>query len=131
MSKTRAEEPAGRTSPEELIAAAHSSCFSLALSNGLGACVNAGFLYAGLRSRGIYIPQPGWIVFFLKLAVAVAVMGGLCWYSAAQFDWTGMQATPWLRAGALFAIVGLSAAAYFAVLFALGFRVGDFKRRGK
>jgi osmotically inducible protein OsmC len=32
---SRAEEPNGRTSPEELIAAAHSSCFSMALSNGL------------------------------------------------------------------------------------------------
>src|SRR5919199_6797844 len=32
---SRAEEPAGKTSPEELIAAAHASCFSMALSNGL------------------------------------------------------------------------------------------------
>ena len=32
---SRAEEPSGRTSPEELIAAAHASCFSMALSNGL------------------------------------------------------------------------------------------------
>jgi lipoyl-dependent peroxiredoxin len=32
---SRAEDPNGRTSPEELIAAAHSSCFSMALSNGL------------------------------------------------------------------------------------------------
>jgi lipoyl-dependent peroxiredoxin len=32
---SRAEDPDGRTSPEELIAAAHSSCFSMALSNGL------------------------------------------------------------------------------------------------
>ena len=31
----RAEEPNGKTSPEELIAAAHSTCFSMALSNGL------------------------------------------------------------------------------------------------
>ncbi len=31
----RAEEPGGKTSPEELIAAAHSSCFSMALSGGL------------------------------------------------------------------------------------------------
>jgi len=31
----RAEEPEGLTSPEELIAAAHASCFSMALSNGL------------------------------------------------------------------------------------------------
>ena len=31
----RTEEANGRTSPEELIAAAHSSCFSMAFSNGL------------------------------------------------------------------------------------------------
>ncbi|MBA2774584.1 MAG: OsmC family protein [Nocardioidaceae bacterium] len=32
---SRAESPDGRTSPEELIAAAHSTCFSMALSHGL------------------------------------------------------------------------------------------------
>jgi osmotically inducible protein OsmC len=32
---SRAEQPDGRTSPEELIAAAHSTCFSMALSHGL------------------------------------------------------------------------------------------------
>jgi lipoyl-dependent peroxiredoxin len=32
---SRAEAANGRTSPEELIAAAHSSCFSMAFSNGL------------------------------------------------------------------------------------------------
>jgi len=32
---SRAEEPNGRTSPEELIAAAHAACFNMALSNGL------------------------------------------------------------------------------------------------
>ena len=33
---SRTEEADGRTSPEELIAAAHASCFSMALSAGLG-----------------------------------------------------------------------------------------------
>ncbi len=37
----RAEEPNGKTSPEELIAAAHSACFSMALSNGLAKAGNA------------------------------------------------------------------------------------------
>jgi osmotically inducible protein OsmC len=32
---SRAEESDGRTSPEELIAAAHAACFSMALSHGL------------------------------------------------------------------------------------------------
>ena len=31
----RTEDPGGRTSPEELLAAAHASCFSMALSAGL------------------------------------------------------------------------------------------------
>ncbi|MDP8924989.1 MAG: OsmC family protein [Chloroflexota bacterium] len=33
---SRIERPDGRTSPEELIAAAHASCFAMALSAGLG-----------------------------------------------------------------------------------------------
>ena len=33
---TRTEEPGGLTSPEELLAAAHASCFAMALANGLG-----------------------------------------------------------------------------------------------
>jgi lipoyl-dependent peroxiredoxin len=36
---SRTEKPDGKTSPEELVAAAHASCFSMALSFGLG---NAG-----------------------------------------------------------------------------------------
>ena len=38
---SRAEDPAGRTSPEELIAAAWASCFSMALSLGLAQSGNA------------------------------------------------------------------------------------------
>jgi osmotically inducible protein OsmC len=37
---SRAEEPQGRTSPEELIAAAHSACFSMALSHALSQAGN-------------------------------------------------------------------------------------------
>jgi osmotically inducible protein OsmC len=38
---SRAEDPNGRTSPEELIAAAHSACFSMALSHALAQAGNA------------------------------------------------------------------------------------------
>jgi osmotically inducible protein OsmC len=38
---SRAEEPNGKTSPEELIAAAWASCFAMALSNGLAKEGNA------------------------------------------------------------------------------------------
>ena len=38
---SRTEEPNGKTSPEELIAAAHASCFSMALAHGLAQAGNA------------------------------------------------------------------------------------------
>ncbi|MES2151153.1 MAG: murein biosynthesis integral membrane protein MurJ [Pseudomonadota bacterium] len=103
----------------------------LALSIGLGACLNAGFLYAGLRRRAIFVPLPGWGTFFAKLVVAVTVMGALAWYGSVHVDWIGLQRHGWLRALALFGIVSGSAATYFAVLFALGFRFRDFKRTAR
>src|SRR5438552_2465196 len=47
----------------------------LALAIALGACLNAGLLYHKLRQHGIYQPRPGWGVFALKVAAALAVMG--------------------------------------------------------
>ncbi|WP_312515762.1 murein biosynthesis integral membrane protein MurJ [Massilia sp.] len=101
----------------------------LALSIGLGACINATCLYIGLRRRGIYTPQPGWLVFFVKLALGVAALGAVAWFGQAQFDWAAMKATPALRIGALFGIIAAAAVTYFAVLALLGFRPRDFRRR--
>ena len=53
---SRAEDPAGRTSPEELIAAAHSSCFSMALSNALA---KAGTPPEALETKAEVTFQPG------------------------------------------------------------------------
>ncbi|TQK10573.1 murein biosynthesis integral membrane protein MurJ [Herbaspirillum sp. SJZ107] len=103
----------------------------LALSIGLGACINAVFLYTGLRRRGIYAPHAGWLGFFLKVVLAVAVMGAVAWFSQAQLDWTALRAHPFLRLGALLLIIGASAAVYFAVLLGLGFRPSQFMRRAK
>ena len=38
--RSRAEDPEGRTSPEDLIAAAHASCFAMALSHSLAQAGN-------------------------------------------------------------------------------------------
>ncbi len=100
----------------------------LALSIGLGACVNAALLYVALRRRDIYVPEAGWGLFTLKLFAALAVMGAVAYFGQAQLDWAAMRAHALQRALALFLIIGLSAAAYFAVLLALGFRLRDFKR---
>jgi osmotically inducible protein OsmC len=53
---SRAEEPQGRTSPEELIAAAHASCLSMALS---GALARAGSPPERLRTSATVTFVPG------------------------------------------------------------------------
>ncbi|HET7448973.1 MAG TPA: OsmC family peroxiredoxin [Gaiellaceae bacterium] len=53
---SRAEEPNGRTSPEELIAAAWAACFAMALSNGLA---KAGTPPEKLETSATVTFQPG------------------------------------------------------------------------
>lgn len=103
----------------------------LALSISVGACINAAFLYMGLRQRGIFTPQAGWWTFFFKLLLGVTVMGVICHFGAAQVDWAAMRVQPVMRIVLLLGIVAAAGAAYFAVLFALGFRLGDFKRTSR
>jgi putative peptidoglycan lipid II flippase len=101
----------------------------LALAIGLGACLNASLLYYHLRKAGIYVPQPGWGVFFLKVALALAVMAGaLFWAMGDAQAWLSMRALN--KAAHLTALVGLGAGAYFLTLFALGMRFRDFVKRG-
>ncbi len=100
----------------------------LALSVGLGACLNAAFLYWGLRHRGIYQAKSGWGLFFIKLAGAVTLMAGVALLTASQFQWIAMQATPLLRVGALALVMVACGITYFAALLAMGFRFQDFKR---
>jgi osmotically inducible protein OsmC len=69
---SRAEEPAGRTSPEELIAAAHSSCFSMALSHGLAQAGNAP---EALETSAEVTFQPGEGITGIKLTVRGTVPG--------------------------------------------------------
>jgi lipoyl-dependent peroxiredoxin len=52
----RSEEPNGMTSPEELIAAAHATCFSMALSNGLA---KEGHAPEELKTSATVTFQPG------------------------------------------------------------------------
>ncbi len=100
----------------------------LALAIGLGACLNALFLYRGLRRRGIYTPKDGWGLFFARLTGALFLLAGIALWSAAQFDWMGMKAHPLLRIGALFLVMGVCGATYFGALLAMGFRFRDFRR---
>ena len=69
---SRAEEPDGRTSPEELIAAAHASCFSMQLSGGL---TKAGHPPTTLNTRAEVDFQPGEGITGIRLHVSGDVPG--------------------------------------------------------
>lgn len=100
----------------------------LALSISLAATLNACLLYRGLRQREVYLPLPGWGGFLLKLACALGVMGVVLWLGmGAEADWLHHD-TSW-RILHLALVMGVGGGAYFATLFALGFRLKDFRRR--
>ena len=68
----RAEEANGQTSPEELLAAAHSACFSMALSNALA---KAGHTDITLETKADVTFQPGEGITGSHLTVRGAIPG--------------------------------------------------------
>ena len=100
----------------------------LALSIGLGGCINAMLLFRGLRRSGVYRAEAGWGRFACKLFAALVIMGAVLWFSVGDIGWW-MSAGLWPRSGKLALIVLLGAGTYFSVLWLLGFRVADFSRR--
>jgi lipoyl-dependent peroxiredoxin len=69
---SRTEEPSGRTSPEELIAAAHASCFSMSLSHGL---TEAGTPPEQLNTKAVVTFVPGTGITKIALTVRGRVPG--------------------------------------------------------
>jgi lipoyl-dependent peroxiredoxin len=70
--RARSEDAESKTSPEELIAAAHASCFSMALSNGLG---QAGHPPEELKTSATVTFQPGEGITKIALQVTGRVPG--------------------------------------------------------
>ncbi len=100
----------------------------LALSIGLGACLNAGILLYKLRGQAIYQPQPGWYGFMARLGLALAAMGAFLWFAmAGEARWLSYHFSE--RALHLSGLVAGGVLIYFATLGLLGFRPADFRRR--
>jgi putative peptidoglycan lipid II flippase len=99
----------------------------LAAAISVGACFNAAWLYFLMRRSGAYQPLPDWGAFILKLVVALYMMGGVIWYGmGTESSWFAIPT--WTRALRLAAVILGAMAAYFATLWALGFRVHQFVR---
>jgi putative peptidoglycan lipid II flippase len=102
---------------------------ALALSIGIGALVNAGWLLIGLLRRGSYRPLPGWGVFALQVTAAAALLTVFLMWAASAWDWTRLQAQPWLRIGLLAGLVLGAAGIYLGAAWAAGLRFRQFLRR--
>ena len=101
----------------------------LALAIGLGACINSAILFYLLRKRGIYQPEPGWLKFSAKIVVALLALALVLWFGmGSEESW--LTTRGWPRIVHLTWLVALGVVVYFAVLAALGFRLGDFSKRG-
>jgi len=100
----------------------------LALSIGLGACMNAGLLYYYLRKANVYQPQAGWFMFMGKLIVAVIAMALALHYAAgSDATWLAYKLMPKLIH--LTGLLVLGSATYFLALWLMGIRVKDFMHR--
>lgn len=100
----------------------------LALAIGLGACFNAALLFYQLKKMQLYRPQPGWLVFLIKLAMALLVMAAVIFYvmgdANAWLNYTIFERLYWMAL-----LVSVGAASYFLTLFLLGFRPRDYIRK--
>jgi putative peptidoglycan lipid II flippase len=87
------------------------------------AFINAGQLYRGLRREGVFRPEAGWGLLFLRVLLANGLMGTVLWFGAGDLEhWFQMHA--WQRAGQLFLWIGIGVAVYFGSLLLSGVRPG-------
>ncbi|NPC56268.1 murein biosynthesis integral membrane protein MurJ [Caenimonas soli] len=101
----------------------------LALSIGLGALINAGWLLVGLRKRGSYRPGPGWGVFALQVLAGTALLTVFLMWGAASFPWIAMRSQGWERAGLMALMLLGSGAIYFVAIWAAGLKLRQFVTR--
>ena len=101
----------------------------LALSIGVGACLNAALLWIGLARKGnMLAANQAWGWFFLRLVIALVVFAGILYLGANHHDWISLAQTPLKR---IFFMLGWGTVAimsYFVVLKICGFRFKEFIR---
>ncbi len=99
----------------------------LALSVGLGACVNAFCLLTILRRRKVFVPEGGWKKLFIAVVVSCVVMSAILYFSQMGVNWLETDMGWWKKTGLLCGIICVAGVAYLASLFLFGYRVKDLK----
>lgn len=101
----------------------------LALSIGLGACLNAALLWRGLARRGVMAHgQQDWLAFFAKLILALVTFGGVLYVGTNHHDWIGLQSTPLIRIGWMLFWTVTAMVTYFITLWVCGIKFREFLR---
>ena len=101
----------------------------LALSIGLASLVNAAWLLRGLKKAGRYTPAPGWLGFFLRVALATSLLGVGMFWASAHIDWLALRSQPFVRIGLLAGCLVLAAVVYFGTLVLTGLNLRQMLRR--
>ena len=101
----------------------------LALSIGLGALINAGWLLWGLRTSGAYLPLAGWWRFTAQVAVACGVLAGWLMWAAQHWDWLALHDAPLMRVALMAGVLAVSALIYFASLRLTGLKLRELLRQ--
>lgn len=100
----------------------------LALSTSIAAFVNAGLLLFVLLKKKLYTPQPGWLVYGIRLALANALLVGFLWWGVGSLqDW--LESHWFWRGLHLMILIGAATIIYFGALLASGLRMAHFKER--
>jgi len=101
----------------------------LALSIGIGACINASLLWVGLYRRGVMrFGEQQWLKFFARLAFAVGMFGTVLYFGASQHNWIELQVTPLLRIMLMIGWGSCAVLVYFLTLWIIGFKFKEFLR---
>jgi putative peptidoglycan lipid II flippase len=101
----------------------------LALSIGLGALLNAAWLYIGLRQNGSYTPLAGWGVFSLRVVLATLLLTVFLFAVSQQLDWLAWRHHVFWRLGVMAGVLGCSALLYFGCLRLSGLKLQSVLRR--
>jgi putative peptidoglycan lipid II flippase len=98
---------------------------ALALASALASYLNLALLWRALRRDGIYVREPGWARFSLRLLLSCALMAAVL--LAGRWLWTDWAVAFWIRAARIAALVGAGAATFALVQHAMGFRIRDLR----
>jgi putative peptidoglycan lipid II flippase len=101
----------------------------LALSIGIGACLNAALLWIGLARKGqMLASNQAWTSFFLRLLVALLAFGVVLFWGANHHDWINLADKPLKRITLMLGWGIFAMIVYVCVLKVCGFRFKEFIR---